>query len=293
MVVGTACWSIFNLQDGVLTGLRRTGWVPVENGLYALAKIGVLLACVVVLPTLGIVVSWVVPSIAIVVVVSVILARRWIPAYMATHSDRRPALDDRTLATFVAADSMGALFALGASTLLPVLVVGAVGPSTGAYFAITWTILAALMLVPINMAASLTVESVHARAALGPQVRRLAVHLYRLLIPLVVAVIVLAGWGLHLFGAAYSDNATTALRVGALGLLPFAATTLFLATARIEARSTGHPRGPGDDGDGDPGAQRAAAGAHGHHGCHARLAHRPDARRAGGRADPAATADAR
>jgi O-antigen/teichoic acid export membrane protein len=237
MVVGTACWSIFNLQDGVLTGLRRTGWVPVENGLYALAKIGVLLACVVVLPTLGIVVSWVVPSIAIVVVVSVILARRWIPAYMATHGDRHPMLDDRTLATFVAADSMGALFALGASTLLPVLVVGAVGPSTGAYFAITWTILAALMLVPINMAASLTVESVHARAALGPQVRRLAVHLYRLLIPLVVAAIALAGWGLHLFGAAYSDNATTALRVGALGLLPFAATTLFLATARIEARS--------------------------------------------------------
>jgi len=237
MVAGTICWSIFNLQDGVLTGLRRTGWVPVENGTYALVKILLVLAFVVALPTMGIVVSWIVPSIVLVGIVTAVLVSRWIPAYMATHGDRRPSLDRRTLMTFVAADSVGALFALGASMLLPVLVVGAVGPTTGAYFAITWTIITALMLVPINMAASLTVESVHSQVALGPQVRRLAGHLYRLLIPLVVAVIVFAGWGLHLFGSAYSENATVALRIGALGLLPFAANTLYLATARIRARS--------------------------------------------------------
>ena len=237
MVAGTVCWSIFNLQDGVLTGLRRTGWVPIENGIYSVVKIGLVLVGVVVLPTMGIVVSWVVPSIVIVGIVTAVLVVRWIPAYMAAHGDRRPSLDRRTLMTFVAADSVGALFALGATTLLPVLVVGAVGPTTGAYFAITWTIITALMLVPINMAASLTVESVHTRVALGPQVRRLAGHLYRMLIPLVLAVIVLAEWGLRIFGSAYSDNATVALRIGALGLLPFAANILFLATARIRARS--------------------------------------------------------
>ena len=237
MVAGTICWSIFNLQDGVLAGLRRTGWVPVENGIYAVVKILLVIICIVALPAMGIVVSWIVPSIVLVGVVTAVLVMRWIPAYMAANGDRRPSLDRRTLMTFVAADSVGALFALGASTLLPVLVVGAVGPSTGAYFAITWTIITALMLVPINMAASLTVESIHSQVALGPQVRRLAGHLFRLLVPLVVAVIVFAEWGLHIFGAAYSENATLALRVGALGLLPFAATTLYLATARIRARS--------------------------------------------------------
>jgi len=237
MVVGTLCWSIFNLQDGVLTGLRRTGWVPVENGIYAATKIVLLVACVVLLPATGIVVSWIVPSIVIVGVVSVVLLRRWLPAYMSLHGDRRPVVDRRTLMTFVAADSVGALFALGATTLLPVLVVGAVGPTTGAYFAITWTIITALMLAPVNMAASLTVESIHTQAVLGPQLRRLAGHLYRMLIPLVVGVIVLAEWVLHIFGEAYSENATVALRIGALGLLPFAANTLFLATARIRARS--------------------------------------------------------
>lgn len=236
MAIGTACWSIFNLQDGVLTGFRRAVWVPVENGSHALAKIGILVACVVLAPTLGIVVSWILPTIGVVVVVSVVLVRRWIPGYIATHADRRPSLDPRTLMTFVAADSVGALFALGASTLLPVLVVGAVGAATGAYFAIAWTIITALTLVPLNMAASLTVESVHSQAELGPQVRRLGAHLCRILVPLVVGVVVLAEWGLHLFGAAYSEHAATALRVGAIGLLPFAANTMFLATSRIRAR---------------------------------------------------------
>jgi O-antigen/teichoic acid export membrane protein len=237
MVAGTVCWSIFNLQDGVLTGLRRTGWVPVENGTYALVKIMVLLACVAVLPATGIVISWIVPTFVIVGVVTLVLVMRWIPVYMATHPDRRPALGRRGLMTFVAADSVGALFALGASTLLPVLVVGVVGPTTGAYFAITWAILTALMLVPINMAASMTVESVDSRTALGPQVRRLTVHLYRILVPLVLVVILLAEWGLGLFGEAYAEHATAALRIGALALLPFAANILFLATARIRARS--------------------------------------------------------
>ena len=214
------------------------------------------------------------------------LVLRWIPAYMAAHGDRRPSLDRRTLMTFVAADSVGALFALGASTLLPVLVVGAVGPTTGAYFAITWTIITALMLVPINMAASLTVESVHTRVALGPQVRRLAGHLYRLLIPLVIAVIVFAEWGLHIFGPAYSENATVALRIGALGLLPFAANTLFLATARIRARSRAILVVQVVTAAADPGPERRAPRPHGHRGRDARLARRPEPRRPGASCRP-------
>jgi O-antigen/teichoic acid export membrane protein len=237
LIGGTVCWSIFNLQDGVLAGLRRTGWVPIENGIYAVVKIVVLLAGILILPSMGIVVSWIVPTFFLVAVVTVVLMTRWVPAYMAAHPDRRPALGGRDLMAFVAADSVGALLALGASTLLPVLVVAAVGPSTGAYFAIAWTIVTALTLVPINMAAWMTVESVHTRAALGPQVRRLARHLYRILVPLVLGVLLLAEWGLSFFGEDYAENATLALRIGAVALLPFAANILFLATARIRARS--------------------------------------------------------
>ena len=242
---------------------------------------------------MGIVVSWIVPVIVIVAVVTVVLVRRWIPAYMTAHSDRRPSLERRTLMTFVAADSVGALFALGATTLLPVLVVGAVGPTMGAYFAITWTIITALTLVPINLAASLTVESVHTGDALGPQLRRTTRHLYLLLVPLVVGVIVFAEWGLHIFGAAYSENATLALRIGAVGLLPFAANHPVPRDGPHPGAVAGHRRGPGHHRTADARRQRPAAGTDGHRGRDVRLARRPVARGTGRRADPAVAAHAR
>src|SRR5207253_395263 len=38
-VAGTAAYAVFVLQDGVLTGLRRPGWVLLENSVFGAAKI--------------------------------------------------------------------------------------------------------------------------------------------------------------------------------------------------------------------------------------------------------------
>src|ERR671933_106181 len=53
-VLATMVWGIFAQQDNVLTGLRQAVFVPIENVLYALAKIGLLLALAPALPGLGI-----------------------------------------------------------------------------------------------------------------------------------------------------------------------------------------------------------------------------------------------
>ena len=233
LVAGTAAWSIFNLQDGVLAGLRRTGWVPVENTCYAVAKIVALVAVGGLLPAVGIVVSWIVPAIVLVAVVAVVLAVRWLPDHMAAQPDRTLGMERSRLLGFVAADTVGAWFALAATTLLPVLVVAAAGPESGGYFAIAWMVVTALDQVPVNIAASLTVESVHARSDLGPQTRRTVIHMARLLVPMTLLVVVAAPWILRVFGSEYAANATDLLRVGALGLIPLAANALFLAIARV------------------------------------------------------------
>ena len=41
-VVSTAAWSVFHLQDSALTGLRASVWIPLENGVYGLVKLGLL-----------------------------------------------------------------------------------------------------------------------------------------------------------------------------------------------------------------------------------------------------------
>ena len=38
LTLGSMTWTIFALQDGVLAGLRRSLWLPVENGAYGAAR---------------------------------------------------------------------------------------------------------------------------------------------------------------------------------------------------------------------------------------------------------------
>lgn len=235
-VIATMSWSLFNLQDGVLAGLRRTLWVPLENVLYGIAKIAVLVGIAASLPLMGIVTSWFVPMVVAVGAVSVALAFRWIPAHERRDAGRTLTLPRAALLRFIASDYVASLFALAVTTLLPVLVVSRLGAETGAYFYIVWIVATSLNLIPINMAASLTVETVTARADLGSGIRRVLVHMMRLLVPLALGVAVVAPWLLALFGPAYAASGTDALRVLALAVVPHAVVIAALAAARIQSR---------------------------------------------------------
>ena len=237
LTFGTMASSIFNLQDGVLAGLRRTVWVPVENAFYSAAKIVLLLVFAVTLPALGIVVSWFVPMFALVAVVTAVLAWRWIPAHVATRSGRGPQLRGRRLLNFVAADYVGAMFTLAVQSLLPVLILLYLGARNGAYFAIVWTIATSLNLLPINLCASLTVETVHSGGDLATEVRKAGIHMALLLLPLVAVIVIFAEWILHIFGPDYSAAGTVALRLLGLAVIPVAVNTLFMATSRIRGRA--------------------------------------------------------
>src|SRR5207245_11583159 len=55
-----AVWVVFSLQDAALIGLRRSPWVPIENGLFGIAKIAFLVALVATANPWAFLVSWVV-----------------------------------------------------------------------------------------------------------------------------------------------------------------------------------------------------------------------------------------
>jgi len=63
--VGTPVWAIFQMQDYLLTALKRATVVPVENLVFALLKMGLLLAAVGMSSVFGIAVSWVVATVLI------------------------------------------------------------------------------------------------------------------------------------------------------------------------------------------------------------------------------------
>ena len=236
LTIGSMTWTIFALQDGALAGLRRSLWLPVENGAYGAAKIVVLILVAGLVPAMGILFSWIVPMLVVVVIVTIALAFRWIPQHMAAGAGRSIGMARVALLRFVAADYVGSLFTLAVTALLPVLVVSIAGPRQGAFFYIVWTISNSMNLIPLNVTASMTVETIHSQADVAGELRRTTIHLARLVLPMVAVVFVFADKNLLIFGPEYAAGGDDALRLAALGVIPFTVRTLYTAVARIDGQ---------------------------------------------------------
>jgi O-antigen/teichoic acid export membrane protein len=232
-VLATMAWSLFALQDSVLTGLRRTMWVPVENVIYALAKIALLVAFAKSAADIGVFASWTIPAAFAIIPVNVLIFGRFIGAHVAKRSDAHPEGTPRQIVRYLSGDYLGSLCVSAATGLLPLLILSVVGASGSAYFYMAWTIALSLQLISVNSALSLTVEGATSQDDVAHSLRRIAWLLVRILVPLVLAVAVFAPLILQLFGRAYADEASTLLRLFAIGVLPHAINSVFLGLARI------------------------------------------------------------
>lgn len=235
----TMIWTVFSVQDGALAGLRRAIWVPIENTLFALAKIALL----VLLAdsrwrVWGPFASWTLPLLVAVLPVNFLIFRRLLPPREAAAAPERPAMDMRWVIRYSAADFLGTLFLMAAIGLAPILVVERVGAEGNAVYYLTWTIAYSLYLVSKSMGISLVAEG----AADPWRSKALAVgalaHTMGLLVIAVAVIVAGAPLLLQLFGPSYAADGTTLLRILCLSALPFGITSMFLGLARVEGRMT-------------------------------------------------------
>ncbi|MFI5530920.1 lipopolysaccharide biosynthesis protein [Kitasatospora sp. NPDC051853] len=221
-VAAAAGYTLFVLQDGALTGLRRPGWVLGENALFAVAKAALLGLCVLlpvsgVLPGSGILLAWSAALLLSLLVTNAYLFGRAVPAHARAGRDAaRPA----GLVRYAAADYLGALLRTASFSVLPLLVLGRLGAEQSAYFSLAWVIAYTLQLVALNMGSSLIVEAAHAPERLAAQARRVLRHSAPLIGAGAALLVVTAPWLLSLFGPGYAEHGTTALRLLALSALP-------------------------------------------------------------------------
>ncbi|HET9541389.1 MAG TPA: hypothetical protein VFQ46_12375, partial [Candidatus Limnocylindria bacterium] len=217
-VAAVLTWSLFALQDSVLTALGRAVWIPLENILYSAAKLVLVLALAASLGGYGILVSWIVPAALAVVPVSLAVFKIFIPAHLEAYGTE-PARGTHLFRRFVASDGLGMLLAQMLSALLPILVMEQAGAETAGRFYIPWMLVQSLDLVAVNVGMSLTVQGAHTQDQLPSMFRRV---LLRTLAPmglLVAAGIVAAPLLLALFGAGYADASVEAFRLLLLGSL--------------------------------------------------------------------------
>jgi O-antigen/teichoic acid export membrane protein len=234
-VAAVLIWSLFALQDCVLTGLRRAVWIPIENILYSALKLVMVLVLAGSLGGYGIVVSWVVPAALALVPVTLAVVKVFIPAHLKAHGTETGQGTD-LFNRFVVGDGLGMLLAQVPIALLPLLVVEQAGAEAAGRFYIAWMLTQSLDLVAVNVGMSLTVEGAHTQDELPSMFRRVLLRTLAL-VGLAVGVGALAApWVLALFGAGYVQASVEPFRLLLLGSLFRVVITLAICAARAERR---------------------------------------------------------
>ncbi len=234
-VAATVAYTIFVIQDGVLTALRRTALVPLENFVFAVLKLGLVVVLAGVMPTHGIFASLTLSLVCTVVVVGAFIFMSAIPRHQRTAGTASMLPPVRQLARFIAFDYLGSILSIGSISLVPIIIVAVLGPEQNAFFSVAWLIGYSVCLININMGTSLVVESATDQTHLARQLRHMLAHTSKLVAVAVIALLVSAPYLLGIFGHAYRDADDT-LRLLGLAALPNLLVVAALSSARAQRR---------------------------------------------------------
>ncbi len=231
-VIATVAWCIFTLQDAVLTGLRQAIWVPVENILFNLVKIGLLVWFALQVMESGILLSWTIGVLLTILPVNWLIFKKLMPAL--TEPSEPVAL--KRIVHFAGLDYVGSWFAYAAIDLTPLLVVAWLSAEANAYYFLSWSIIYVLYLINLNIGSSLVVEAARKPSNLHELTRRAIVQNLLLVAPAVVVLLIASPYILLLFGPDYAENAAGLVRVLALSALPQIVVAIYLSVVRVQQR---------------------------------------------------------
>ena len=235
LVAAVALWSIFAIQDGVLTALGGARWVPVENAAYGVLKLALLFVLAAVGVLHGTFLAFAIPMALLLLPVNLLIFRRIIPAAPAPTSDAVEAarFGRRRLVAFVAQDYAGSMLVQAGLTVLPLMVVALLGSRSNAFFYLPLLIVSAFDALFANACTSLIVAGATEVSRQTELARLMAKRALLLLLPGAAALVLLAPYVLLVFGRDYADNATTMMRLLAIASVPRAAHSLYAALARF------------------------------------------------------------
>jgi len=240
LVGAVVLWNIFALQDAVLTSARWAPAVPVENGLFGLLKIVVMVWLANSFISHGVFFAWLLAMAVLLLPVNGLIFGRVLPSKRGRREQGSatalPLGERRRIARYLATDYVAALLSQGSTALLPLLVIAVLGRADNAYFYVAFLIAAAAGALAHSLSTSIVTEGGHDESDLKSLARRSVGRYFTFVVPLVVVGIVAAPLLLRPFGPAYVAHGTTLLRLLLAGTLPQALVTLYLGVERVRAR---------------------------------------------------------
>jgi O-antigen/teichoic acid export membrane protein len=234
-VLSTPIWTVFVIQDYVLTAVKRATVVPLENLVFSLLKIALLGVGAMIAFGGSIAVSWVVATALIVLAITAYLLRV-LPAPASGEPPAASPVRPRAVARFVSADWTGGLFTNAVEFGLPLLVLVTLGAEQAATFGVAWAIAYGLYLVSHGMGQSLVAHVAADPVALDAARRSTVTRSLALILPAALVIVPGAGLILSIFGAHYAATGTTLLALAALSAVPNVIVTAALFGARVQQR---------------------------------------------------------
>jgi O-antigen/teichoic acid export membrane protein len=231
-----ALYTIFGLQDYVLVSLRVSRWVAVENNLFGVAKIVLVIPIAAYATGQGIILSWTIPTIGTVVAVNWYIFRRRLPNYLRESTLDEPLPTLRRILGLAIPQYTTTLLGVFSTSVVALIVIARRGATDNAYYFLAAQIAGPPTLLLWNVSRLLIVEAAHE----AHQLRRLARHAV-----FAMSVIVILSMGfaipfahqiLGVFGASYANHGATLLRLLLLALPGAAVAAIYFALAWIDGR---------------------------------------------------------
>lgn len=236
-MIACPVWAVFTVQDYVLTAVGRARFVPLENAVFAVLKVGLLLVAVSVTLDAGIALSWMVGTAVIVLAVNVWLLLRVLPAHGRDRAADAEAITIGSVGRFVRGDYAGAIFWQAALTGMTVLVGARLGGEQAAVWNIVWQIGLSLFLVASGMGQSMIAHNATDPGRVDAAARAMVTRSLMLIVPVVAVLVVAAPWVLSIFGPQYRDAGAGTLVLVALAAIPNVVVSSAMSAARVRRRT--------------------------------------------------------
>ena len=231
--VSVVVWEVFTLQDAVLVGLQRAAIVPVENVIYALAKLALLVFAAQLLGSTNILFSWVTPLIFLIPVINWLIFR--------CLKDRRPhdlvpGLRVRHLARFASVDYAGTICGQVMANSLPLLVISVLGPAAAGSIYIASLITSGVATVGTSFSTGLLVEAAAAPDRLPELTRGALKRAVIIMGPATIVLVFGAHFILRIYGGTYSAQTAVLFQLLALSLIPLCIEAIAFSLDRIAGK---------------------------------------------------------
>ncbi|MDZ7578964.1 MAG: hypothetical protein U0904_12425 [Candidatus Nanopelagicales bacterium] len=227
-VVGTLTLTLFAIQDQALLGLGRSSIIPIENTLFAVAKIALLPVLASVSFVSGIFMAWIIPAAASAVIISVYVFGRVVPARERAE-ESIPLPPRRELWPLLFSQYAASITSQLAILGVPILVTLTLGPEQNGYLAIAWLVGASFAALLSNISQSFCYHVRSGDAITTAALRRLGAMMFVVGVLGGLVVVIAAPLILAIIAPGYQDAATPALRLIGLAV-PFFTLRSFWST---------------------------------------------------------------